>query len=172
VTVSGLSDSCRPTSRCNGRRARAAAERLSVRRHLLLLGCTMKRRCSLRALFPVVAVVVAVACDDSAGVLCLQGYNPTIEVEVWDAAADLPAAQGAYGAAWSRSELDSLIPAPGASGDTLLLLLSNRPGTYDVEVRKAGFSDWDTSGVVIGIVGGEHCGTVGTAHIVARLDSL
>jgi hypothetical protein len=140
----------------------------SVGRHLVLLRCMMKRRCSLGAILPLVAVVVAGGCDDIAPVICPQGYGPTIEVEVWDAAADLPAARGAYGAAWRASELDSLVPA----GDTVLLLINNRPGTYEVEVRKAGFNDWDTSGVVVGLVGGEYCGTVGTAHIVARLDSL
>jgi hypothetical protein len=128
----------------------------------------MKRRGSLGAILPLVAVVVAGACDDIAPVVCPQGYGPTIEVEVWDAAADLPAARGAYGAAWIGGELDSLFPA----GANLLLLMNNRPGTYNVEVRKADFSDWDTSGVVVGVVRGEYCGTVGTAHIVATLDSL
>ena len=132
----------------------------------------MMRWRSLGALLPLVGVVVAGACDDTASGVCPQGFGPTIEVEVWDAGADLPAARGAYGAAWRGDELDSLVLAPGALGDTLLLLMNNVPGTYDVEVRKVGLSGWDTSGVVVGATGGPQCYRVGTAHIVARLDSL
>jgi hypothetical protein len=132
----------------------------------------MMRWRSLGALLPLVGVVVAGACDDTASGVCPQGFGPTIEVEVWDAGADLPAARGAYGAAWRGDELDSLVLAPGALGDTLLLLMNNVPGTYDIEVRKVGLSGWDTSGVVVGVIGGDRCGRVGTAHIVVRLDSL
>ena len=132
----------------------------------------MKLRGSPGGLLPLIAVAVAAACSDTTQVICPQGYGPTIEVEVWDAGADLPAARGAYGAAWRGDELDSLFPAPGASGDTLLLLMNNRSGTYDLEVRKAGLSTWDTSGVVVGSIGGDYCRSVSTAHIVARLDSL
>ena len=122
-------------------------------------------------LLSLAAAALSSACSDTTQVVCPQGYPPTIEVEVWDAGADLPAAREAYGAAWRGGELDSLVPATGASGDTLLLLWNNRPGTYDVEVRKAGLSGWDTSGVVVRSTGGD-CATVITERIVARLDSL
>lgn len=123
-------------------------------------------------LLPLFPVSVAGACSGTTGVVCPQGYGPTIEVEVWDAAANLPAAQGAYGAAWRDGEPDSLMPALGASGDTLLLLWNNWPGTYDVEVRKVGLRGWDTSGIVVRSTGGNYCRTVIAEHIVARLDSL
>jgi len=63
------------------------------------------------------------------------------------------------------------MPAPGVSGDTVLLLLNNRPGIYDVEIQKVGFNAWDTSGVEVQSTGGQ-CATVITEQIVARLDSL
>jgi hypothetical protein len=131
----------------------------------------MTRRRGLAGLSALAAVAVAGACGDAAQVICPLGYGPTIEVEVWDAGANLLAARRAYGAAWRGGELDSLMPATGAFGDTLLSLWNNRPGTYDVEVQKVGLSAWDTTGLVVRSSGGA-CATVVTERIVARLDLL
>jgi len=122
-------------------------------------------------LLPLVAAAMTAACGDTAQVICPEGFGPTIVVEVWDARAGTPAARETRGAAWSGAAVDSLMPAPGVSGDTVLLLLNNRPGIYDVEIQKVGFNAWDTSGVEVQSTGGQ-CATVITEQIVARLDSL
>ena len=118
-----------------------------------------------------IGTTLVVACADTTDVVCPAGFVPTIVIEVWDAGANVPAARDARGAAWRDSELDSLTPAPGVAGDSLLLLWNNRPGTYAVEVRTLGFRSWDTSGVEVRSTGGP-CPMVITERIAARLDSL
>ena len=99
------------------------------------------------------AVLTTAGCDvlDSREVACTDNFVFGLVVAVQDSSTGAPAASGAQ-----------LIAQDGAWADTVgfppnrpdldaqeLVSAGERPGTYTVTVRKAGFRDWQRTGVVV-----------------------
>ncbi len=105
-------------------------------------------------LFVAIALLSVAGCDlldDNTGLACTANFVFGLEVAVQDSSTGAPAASGAQ-----------LIAQDGAWADTVafpsnrpdldaqpLVSAGERPGTYTVTVRKAGFRDWQRSGVVV-----------------------
>lgn len=105
-------------------------------------------------LFVAIALLAAAGCDlldNNAGVACTENFAFGLQVAVQDSSTGAPAASGAQ-----------LIARDGAWADTVafpsnrpdldaqpLVSAGERPGTYTVTVRKAGFRDWQRTGVVV-----------------------
>ena len=70
-------------------------------------------------------------------------------VHVHDGQTGLFAASGSTVVARSGTYADSLRVATNAADSFGVQLAENRPGTYDVVVRKAGYLDWTQTGVVV-----------------------
>lgn len=106
---------------------------------------------------------------DLNGTLCPQSVEPAIRVEVRDATAGTPAAEGASGLVRDGAYADSLRVTGGdSSGAFILSAAEGRAGTYDVLVEKAGYRVWSQTGVRVR--SGE-CG-VATVTLQARLEPL
>jgi hypothetical protein len=99
------------------------------------------------------SVLVIAGCDllDSSETICTSNFVFGLVVAVQDSSTGAPAASGAQ-----------LIVQEGAWADTVgfptnrpdldaqpLVSAGERPGTYAVAVRKAGFRDWERAGVVV-----------------------
>lgn len=89
------------------------------------------------------AMLPATCRSDS--IMCPGENLSPIIVEVRDAAAGTPAAQGATGTIRSGDFVSPLVlPAPQ---EQLRLYSSGGPGVYDVVVQKPGYLDWTREGV-------------------------
>jgi hypothetical protein len=90
-------------------------------------------------------------------------------VHVHDGQTGLYAASGSTVVARSGTYADSLRVATTASDSDGVWLAANRPGTYDVIVRKTGYLDWTQTGVVV-VPGAAPCPqNVTTTNVDARL---
>jgi hypothetical protein len=95
-------------------------------------------------------------CGDSgskpSGMSCAQTLDVAgLVVEIRDSRTPAPAALGAQGSLQDGSHSENLVPYGIGSPGQLLSLAGafNRPGTYDVEVRKSGYVDWSARGVSV-----------------------
>lgn len=121
-------------------------------------------------LLPVV-LAVAWSCRDVDGVVCAQNVEEAIRVEVRDSLTNAPVAHRALG--WIRDGhyVDSLRITwwTGTGPDSLRAVGMSagpeRPGTYDVFLRRSGYLDWQVLGV--GVSAGL-CG-VEPVKLLARL---
>ena len=115
------------------------------------------------------AATAVAACDLLTPDLCDTGIAYGVTVEVVDSATGQPAAFGASGWVRDGQYVDSLQIVGFAGGDSLsaslLAAAEERPGTYEVFVRKPGYLDWRLPGV---FARDGECG-VSTARVVARL---
>ncbi len=94
---------------------------------------------------PVVLLALAAGaagCDILAPTVCTTEARWGIVVYVKDAVTGAPAEAGATGIARSGPYADSMSIAPGASSGGFIGLATERPGYYQVTVRKAGYRDW------------------------------
>ncbi len=110
----------------------------------------------------------AAACDSPT--TCVDLPVPAISVLVRDSSSGAPTASGARLVARDGSYVDSVSIAPGHPElDSMTLTAAyNRPGVYDVTVRKTGYWDWVRSGVK---VSKGRC-NVNTVRLTARLQQL
>jgi hypothetical protein len=92
------------------------------------------------AVFPILS-----ACGNSTGgYACPAVVKPAIVVEIKDARTSVPLAQDAQGVVRDGAYVDSLRPYQ----ETLSLqAAAERPGTYSVEVQRAGYQTWTIGGV-------------------------
>lgn len=113
---------------------------------------------------PIVFGVLGLSCISSppedqgmpvpgSGVVCTQMFVAGIVVEVRDATTTDPAAFGAQGEIRDGSYVEALeVEGGGSVGPGVALRLTGaweRPGVYSVVVRKEGYRDWTTSGVLV-----------------------
>ncbi|MFN2400771.1 MAG: hypothetical protein ABR543_19360 [Gemmatimonadaceae bacterium] len=107
----------------------------------------------------------SMACDAFGPHSCPLSVNPAVTIAIRDAATGVPAAIGAVATARNATMVDTL------AGFDSLTVTSRRagPGTYRVEVRKAGYLNWVAEGVHVGSIGGA-CPTMQTVHLEAALD--
>ena len=102
-------------------------------------------------------------------VACVLIGIPGLIVHVHDGQTGLYAASGSTVVARSGTYADSLRVAVTAADSAGVWLVANRPGTYDVVVRKAGYLDWTQTGVVV-VPGAAPCPQlVTTTNVDARL---
>ena len=118
---------------------------------------------------------VAGACHESPTTIkvpiiaCVLIGIPGLIVHVHDGQTGLYAASGSTVVARSGTYADSLRVATTAADSVAVWLADNRPGTYDVVVRKAGYLDWTQTGVVV-VPGAAPCPQlVTTTNVDARL---
>lgn len=99
------------------------------------------------------ALLATAGCDllDSPGVICTANFVFGLEVAVEDSSTDAPAASGAQLIAQDGVWTDTVgFPSGRPDLDALpLVSAGERPGTYTVTVRKAGFRDWQRTGVLV-----------------------
>lgn len=118
----------------------------------------------------VVALLTTAGCDlldENLGVECTDNFVNGLEVAVQDSSTGAPAASGAELIAQDGAWADTVRFPPNRPEYDALRLASagERPGTYTVTVRKAGFRDWQRSGIV---VTADEC-HVHTVELMARL---
>lgn len=115
------------------------------------------------------AALLLGACDVLTPTDCDTGIAFGVTVEVLDSATGRAAAHGAAG--WVRDGvyIDSLrilgFAGPDSTTASLMGAAEERPGTYEVFIRKSGYLDWRRAGV---FARGGECG-VSTARTTARL---
>lgn len=107
------------------------------------------------------------------GYSCTASIERALEVRVEDAATGAPLAAGAIGRARDGAFAEELrVVGWSQAGSEMVATtlggVDERPGRYDVEVVRAGYARWDTSGVRVR-KGPCH---VETARLVARLQRL
>src|SRR5688500_9215973 len=78
--------------------------------------------------------------------VCTLEYRMGLTVEVRDARTGAPAAAGALGVAGTGT-YEEVLQEAGPEGALLLLGLGERPGTYLVEISRAGYEPWAAEGV-------------------------
>ncbi|HEX5724585.1 MAG TPA: hypothetical protein VFX98_03920 [Longimicrobiaceae bacterium] len=105
----------------------------------------------------------AAACsDDSLGTICLGYVHPSVEVTAQDSVTGQIVTPGASLIIREGAFVDSVMAPPPV---TSIAAGSNRPGTYQVTVRRPGYQVWRREGVR---VDDADCG-VETVELVARL---
>jgi hypothetical protein len=72
-----------------------------------------------------------------------------LNVEVRDSVTNAPAAEGARGVARNGSQEEVLQPMVGANPGLTLIGAWERPGTYTIEIAKAGYQTWRRTGVTV-----------------------
>jgi hypothetical protein len=127
------------------------------------MGASRLRRAYLATL-PVLTAALSAACS-SDDYVCTLGVEPAVVVTVWDARTHAPAPPGATGLLREGTYVDTLRRAGGGDAEYWLAGAYERPGTYAVGVRLAGYREW-TAGRVR--VTGDRCGVV-TQRLVAEL---
>ena len=104
-------------------------------------------------LFLALAMLTATGCDllDNPEFICTANFVFGLEVTVQDSSTGAPAASGAQLIARDGAWADTVgFPADRPDLDGLpLVSAGERAGTYAVTVRKAGFRDWQRSGIVV-----------------------
>ena len=105
--------------------------------------------------------------DNKLGVDCTDNFVFGLEVAVQDSSTGAPAASGAQLIAQDGAWADTVgFPPTRPDLDALPLVgAGERAGTFTVTVRKAGFRDWQRSGIV---VTADEC-HVHTVELTARL---
>lgn len=103
-----------------------------------------------------------------AGITCTDVGGYAVQVEVRDAATRAPATEGAVLTVTDGAYVDSMRGGPG--GPPVLAAAPERPGTYLVEVRRAGYAPWARSGVRVERAG--RCDRLDSARITALLEPL
>ncbi len=106
----------------------------------------------MRALLLLLAAAALVSgCDALFPTLCPQDERPGIVVRIFDAATGEPAADDAVGIAQDGAYTDTLTAGEfDAEGRTRTIRgADERPGRYDVVVRKAGYETWRRGGVLV-----------------------
>lgn len=105
-------------------------------------------------LFLLLLMVALSACDSTSNepIACPAIITPAIEVEVRHAETSAPEAEGAVVIATDGAYTDTLDAGKSVEYQGQLVLLSlaganERPGTYDVVVKKQGFETWTRTGV-------------------------
>ncbi len=86
-------------------------------------------------------------CDILPTTVCTTEARWGIVLYLKDAATGAPAEAGATAIARSGTYADSMMVPPGVSSGTFLGLATERPGYYELTVRKAGYRDWSQSSV-------------------------
>lgn len=99
-----------------------------------------------RSVVLAVGCLAITACDYLTSPSCGTVGRYAIHVDVRDAATGDPALDGALLVIRDREYVDS---ARGQAGDRVLAAGFERPGTYQVQVQKAGYMDWMTSDVKV-----------------------
>lgn len=109
-------------------------------------------------------VALAAAACDSPAEVCAGVGAPGLVVAVADSLTGAPAAAGATLVARARggAYADS---STGARDDQPLVGADDRPGVYDVAVRKAGYVAWRRAGVEVR----DGCPHIRTVRLTARL---
>jgi carboxypeptidase family protein len=102
------------------------------------------------------------------GRLCTADYRHGIELEVRDSRTGAPAAEGAFAIARDGAYVDTLLVIGWGPGGQPLLLggVHERPGVYDVSLRKSGYRDWMVNGIELTR---DECHII-TRHVQVRLD--
>jgi hypothetical protein len=94
---------------------------------------------------------------------CTASVEPAVVVEIRDARTGAPLAAGAEGVVRDGAFVDVLRPAEASGPDSTSLYsrraADERPGTYAIEVRRAGYQTWTASGVRV---------ERGTCHVQTR----
>jgi hypothetical protein len=107
----------------------------------------------IRSVLVLVTMVSGGCLNSTAANSCPAIIIPAIVVEIKDAQTGIPIAQGAQGAVREGTYADSLRPYGGISPDpaTLVSLQAalGRPGTYSIDVQRAGYLPWTASGVKV-----------------------
>jgi len=87
------------------------------------------------------------------GIVCTEMFVAGLVVEVRDATTSEPAAFGAQGEIRDGSYVEMLQVEGGGTVEPAVALRLvgawERPGVYSVVVRKEGYRDWTTSGVIV-----------------------
>ncbi len=111
---------------------------------------------------------IAAGCDSPVTFVAVP--VPAVRVLVNDSASGAPAASGAQLLVRDGAYVDSTAFPPGHPelDATPLIGADNRPGTYQVTVRKPGYWDWSRSGVKVT----EGRCNVNTVKLTARLQQL
>lgn len=119
----------------------------------------------MKIIMPCLFAAATVSCGNIAGnYSCPASLVPAVVVEVRDAQTGAPRAEGARGAVQDGAYVDSLKPFEVSLS---LQGAFERPGTYAVEVHRAGYQTWTVSGVR---VSKQRCG-VATVRLLANLVS-
>jgi hypothetical protein len=107
-----------------------------------------------RRLWITASLLPALACGLAPeGVACTASVEPAVVIEIRDARTGAPLAGSAGGVVRDGTFADSLRPyestgvEPGPAGLYSRRGADERPGTYAVEVRAAGYAVWTVSGV-------------------------
>ena len=135
----------------------------------------MSARAISRMLVAVFSGVSGTACagpdGDGAECTCVDTTRVAIVVEVRDSLTGEPAAAGGVLAIQEGQFVDSAVGATSTDSPPypMIFRMLQRPGTYDVSVRRAGYQTWTQRAVR---VERQDCCSVWTAELVARLAPL
>ena len=132
----------------------------------------LRRRRLARTLWPVAALIVGAACGDGLVGVCLTYAAPSVQVMPRDAATDAYLGAGATLVQHSGTYIDSIsLPldyAPPYEQELVVSSAFERPGIYELTVRRAGYADWVRTNVH---VSANSC-HVETVRLEARLEAL
>ncbi|HYH81360.1 MAG TPA: hypothetical protein VEX86_16265 [Longimicrobium sp.] len=118
-------------------------------------------------LAPVMAGLLLAGCLSPVGVGCTAIGRFAVNVEVRDSASGAAAADGATLVIREGEYADSVVSAIGIQVPPVLAAGAERPGTYQVTVRKNGYQPWTREGVRVGREG--RCDELQSARLTARL---
>ena len=113
----------------------------------------------------IVAVVLAAAACDESLEACAGIGAPGLAVTVTDSLTGAPAAAGATLVATRVRGGVYADSATGERDDQVLYGADDRPGVYDVTVRKAGYQEWRRTSVEVR----DGCPRIQTVSLTARL---
>lgn len=104
-----------------------------------------------RAVYVILACISLGACSDSTAAVCNEPFgSPAIALVVRDAQTGMPIlGQITVLDSTGHSYAESSTFTTTALDDTLYV--GDGPGTYELDVQTAGYSEWRRSGIVIGV---------------------
>ena len=108
-----------------------------------------------RPILAPVALALALAaagCDEGSlsPIVCTEQFVYGLQIEVREADAGAPAAQGAVATVTDGDYVEVVAGPVSGRPDALFIgAAGERAGTYDIEVARDGFEIWDTTGVVV-----------------------